>query len=53
MEWLRDELPLASLPEGIEELKELFDRAVGDYLCEYGWIDTHRFCLATNCSTLE
>ena len=33
MEWLGDELPLASLPEAIVELRVLFEKAVGDYLC--------------------
>ena len=35
MEWLGDELPLASLPEAIVELRVLFEKAVGDYLCTY------------------
>ena len=33
MEWLGDELPLASLPEAIVELRVLFEKAIGDYLC--------------------
>ena len=33
LEWLGDELPLASLPEASAELRALFEQAVGDYLC--------------------
>ena len=33
-EWLKDELPLSSLSDGIEELSKLFERAVSDYICE-------------------
>ena len=34
LEWLKDELPLASVPEASMELRQLFERATEDYLCE-------------------
>ncbi len=33
LEWIHDELPLASVPEALEDLKSLFAKAVEDYLC--------------------
>ena len=35
LEWLRDELPLVSVPEAGMELRQLFERATEDYLCEF------------------
>ena len=34
LEWIRDELPLVSIPEASTELRQLFERATKDYLCE-------------------
>ena len=31
--WIRDELPLVSIPEASLELRQLFERATEDYLC--------------------
>ena len=33
LEWIRDELPLVSIPEASVELRQLFERATKDYLC--------------------
>ena len=42
LEWVEDELPLVStsIPEALQDLRELFERAVEDYLCEWT-ISTH------------
>ena len=32
-EWLKDEIPLACIPEQREKVKALFERAVKDYQC--------------------
>ena len=34
LQWIGDELPLCSIPEAAMEMKELFETAVKDYLCE-------------------
>ena len=34
LEWIRDEMPLVSLPEAAMELRQVFERATEDYLCE-------------------
>ena len=35
LQWVRDELPLCSLPEAALQLRLLFETAVDDYLCEW------------------
>ncbi len=35
LQWIRDELPLCSLPEAALQLRILFETAVEDYLCKY------------------
>ncbi len=34
LEWIQDELPLASVPNGLQEIQSLFDQAVEDYMCK-------------------
>ena len=34
-EWLKDEMPLACIPEHKEKVMTLFERAVTDYQCKY------------------
>ena len=55
MQWIQDEIPLASIPSALEDVKSLFDRAVEDYLCKatnvlivcmYLFKDYHFLCLA-------
>ena len=33
-EWLKDEIPLACIPEQRDKVKALFERAVKDYQCK-------------------
>lgn len=42
LEWLQDELPLVSVPEASMELRQVFERATEDYLCEC--VRMHRPC---------
>ena len=35
LEWLKDESTLITIPSAAQELKQLFERAVEDYLCKY------------------
>jgi len=38
MEWLTDEIKIATTPSEKQEIEKLFERAVNDYLCKYMFI---------------
>ena len=47
LEWVEDELPLVStsIPEALQDLRELFERAVEDYLSVHLWMLFAKFAL--------
>jgi hypothetical protein len=45
LEWIRDELPLVSIPEASLELRQLFERATEDYLSVEVWLQYAQFAM--------
>ena len=41
LEWLKDEIPLACIPEQREKVTALFERAVKDYQCKFIYNSTY------------
>ena len=44
LEWLKDEIPLACIPEQREKVAALFERAVKDYQCKFIYNSTYLPC---------
>ena len=43
LEWLRDEIPLATDEKERKHVYDLFERAVKDYLCKFIWKHLSKF----------
>ena len=50
LEWLKDEIPLACIPEQREKVTALFERAVKDYQCKVIYNSTYLPCNICCCN---